>query len=62
MPNQELPLAKLIGAPRYALDITEGQPEGHSVRCCLIGMRIGYAIHLPEEALWEHPAAQGRWL
>ncbi len=53
MPNQDLPLAKLIGALSYALDITEGQPPGHCVRCCLIGMRIGRAIGLPEEALWE---------
>ena len=49
----ELPLAKLIGALSYALDITEGQPPGHCVRCCLIGMRIGRAIGLPEESLWE---------
>ncbi len=53
MPNQDLPLAKLIGALSYALDITEGQPPGHCVRCCLIGMRIGRAIGLPEKALWE---------
>jgi len=49
----ELPLAHLIGALSYALDITEGQPPGHCVRCCLIGMRIGRAIGLPEESLWE---------
>jgi len=53
MSNQELPLAKLIGALSYALDITEGQPPGHCVRCCLIGMRIGRAIGLQEEQLWE---------
>ncbi len=53
MSMNELPLAKLIGALSYALDITEGQPPGHCVRCCLIGMRIGRAIGLPEESLWE---------
>jgi HD-GYP domain-containing protein (c-di-GMP phosphodiesterase class II) len=53
MNNQDLPLAKLIGALSYALDITEGQPPGHCVRCCLIGMRIGRAIGLPEASLWE---------
>ncbi|MES1179330.1 MAG: HD-GYP domain-containing protein [Myxococcales bacterium] len=53
MKNQELPLAKLIGALSYALDITEGQPPGHCVRCCLIGMRIGRAIGLPDASLWE---------
>lgn len=44
----ELRLAELIGARSYALDITEGQPAGHSVRCCLIGMRLGRALELPE--------------
>ncbi|MEO8904148.1 MAG: HD domain-containing phosphohydrolase [Polyangiaceae bacterium] len=53
MSMNELPLAKLIGALSYALDITEGQPAGHCVRCCLIGMRIGRAVGLPEESLWE---------
>jgi HD-GYP domain-containing protein (c-di-GMP phosphodiesterase class II) len=53
MKHQDLPLAKLIGALSYALDITEGQPPGHCVRCCLIGMRIGRAIGLPDASLWE---------
>ena len=53
MSKQELPLAKLIGALSYALDITEGQPAGHSVRCCLIGMHVGRAIGLPEDQLWD---------
>jgi HD-GYP domain-containing protein (c-di-GMP phosphodiesterase class II) len=53
MSMNELPLAQLIGALSYALDITEGQPPGHCVRCCLIGMRIGRAIGLPDESLWE---------
>lgn len=51
MSQGELRLAELIGALSYALDITEGQPEGHCVRCCLIGMRIGRALHLPEREL-----------
>jgi HD-GYP domain-containing protein (c-di-GMP phosphodiesterase class II) len=53
MCNEELRLAELIGALSYALDLTEGQPEGHCVRCCFIGMRIGRAIGLPEKSLWE---------
>lgn len=32
----------------YALDITEGQPEGHSLRTCLIGMRVGQELGLDE--------------
>lgn len=53
MTTSELKLAELIGALSYALDITEGQPEGHCVRCCLIGMRIGRELGLPEPALAE---------
>jgi HD-GYP domain-containing protein (c-di-GMP phosphodiesterase class II) len=52
-PTTELRLSELISAMSYALDITEGQPPGHCVRCCLIGMRIGRAIGLPEQELWE---------
>ena len=39
-------LAELVGAFSYALDITEGQPAGHSVRCCYIGSQIGLALGL----------------
>ncbi|HTU59173.1 MAG TPA: hypothetical protein VMF89_12080, partial [Polyangiales bacterium] len=53
MHQTELRLAELIGALSFALDITEGQPDGHCVRCCLIGMRIGREINLPPVALWE---------
>ena len=53
MTTSELRLAELIGALSYALDITEGQPEGHCVRCCLIGMRLGRQLGLPEPALAE---------
>lgn len=53
MSDQDLPLAQLIGALSHALDITEGQPPGHCVRCCLIGMRLGRSIGLPQESLWE---------
>jgi len=53
MANGELRLAELIGALSYALDLTEGQPQGHCVRSCLIGMRLGRAIGLPEVSMWE---------
>jgi HD-GYP domain-containing protein (c-di-GMP phosphodiesterase class II) len=48
-----LKLSELISALSHALDITEGQPEGHCVRCCWIGMHIGRAVGLAEEALWD---------
>ncbi|HEX2625214.1 MAG TPA: HD domain-containing phosphohydrolase [Sphingomicrobium sp.] len=44
----ETTLAQILGAFSYALDLTEGQPAGHSVRCCWIGSRIGRAIGLCE--------------
>ena len=48
-----LKLSELIGSLSHALDITEGQPEGHCVRCCWIGMHIGREIGLEERQLWE---------
>ena len=46
-------LSELIGALSYALDITEGQPAGHCVRSCWIGMHIGRAAGLRDDQLWE---------
>ena len=40
-------LSEIISALSYALDLTEGQPMGHSVRTCAIGMRIANEIGLP---------------
>ncbi len=48
-----LRLSQLLGALSHALDLTEGQPQGHCVRCCWIGTRIGQAIGLPDLQLWE---------
>jgi putative nucleotidyltransferase with HDIG domain len=39
--------SEIISALSYALDLTEGQPMGHSVRTCMIGMRIAQQIGLP---------------
>jgi HD-GYP domain-containing protein (c-di-GMP phosphodiesterase class II) len=39
-------LSGVIGALSYALDIAEGQPPGHAVRSCLIGMRLAAEIDL----------------
>ena len=39
-------LSELLGALSHALDLTEGQPWGHSVRTCLVGMRIGASLGL----------------
>lgn len=44
-------LAEIFGALSHALDLTEGQPEGHCVRCTFIGVRIGTALGLQEAEL-----------
>lgn len=38
--------AEILAAFSYALDLTEGQPDGHSLRCCWIASRIGREIGL----------------
>jgi len=48
-----LKLSELIAALSHALDITEGQPEGHCIRCCWIGMHVGREIGLEDRELWE---------
>ena len=45
--------AHVLGALSYALDLTEGQPAGHSIRACWIAMRLGRAIGLGEADLRE---------
>lgn len=39
-------LSEVISALSCALDLTEGQPIGHTMRSCLIGMRLGHEIGL----------------
>lgn len=42
--------ADVISALSFALDLTEGQPMGHAVRACLLGMRLAGILGLsPEE-------------
>lgn len=40
-------ISEVISALSYGLDLTEGQPMGHSVRSCVIGMNIAEEIGLP---------------
>lgn len=40
-------LSEILGAFSYALDLTEGQPEGHSLRSCWIASRMAQALDLP---------------
>jgi HD-GYP domain-containing protein (c-di-GMP phosphodiesterase class II) len=45
--GDDIALSGVISALSYALDITEGQPEGHALRSCAIGMRIAQELELP---------------
>jgi len=40
------PLAEVLATLSYAFDLTEGQPLGHSVRSCMIGMRFADELNL----------------
>lgn len=46
-----LRLSEVVAAMTYALDLTEGQPEGHALRGCLIGMAVGTELGLESAAL-----------
>ena len=46
-------LAEVLGALTYALDITEGQPQGHSVRCCWIGLQVAEELGFDEQKTWD---------
>jgi HD-GYP domain-containing protein (c-di-GMP phosphodiesterase class II) len=41
----DIRLSEVVSALTYALDLTEGQPEGHAIRNALIGMAL--ADHMP---------------
>jgi putative nucleotidyltransferase with HDIG domain len=45
---RQIALSAVIGALSHALDITEGQPPGHAVRSCVIGMRLAAELDLPD--------------
>jgi len=42
----EVRISELLAALTYALDLTEGQPPGHVLRSCLIGIRLGEQLGL----------------
>ena len=39
-------LSRVLGAMSLALDVTEGEPPGHAVRTCMIGMRLAQHLEL----------------
>ena len=46
-----IPLAEVLSAFSYALDMTDGQPEGHSIRCSWIGVQLARAHGVEGAAL-----------
>ena len=44
IPRSIVNLSEVLAALSHALDLTEGQPPGHSIRSCIIGMRIAEAV------------------
>ena len=42
-----LRVAEVVSALSHALDLTTGQPVGHSVRACILGMRIAAEAGVP---------------
>jgi HD-GYP domain-containing protein (c-di-GMP phosphodiesterase class II) len=46
-------LSELLGALSHALDLSEGQPAGHCVRCSRIGVTIAREIGLSEDEIVE---------
>lgn len=53
MPVGTLKLSEIVGALSYALDITEGQPPGHCIRCCWIGMHIAEEAGVDAASRWD---------
>src|ERR1051325_743410 len=51
--DRPLLLAEVIGAFSDALDLTEGQPPGHCLRGCWIGVHVGRELGLDPSALWD---------
>ena len=41
--------SEVVSALSLALDLTEGQPMGHAIRSCIIGMRIAEELKLPSQ-------------
>jgi len=50
IPDQDsIRLSGVVSALSLALDLTEGQPMGHAIRSCIIGMRIAEELGLPSQ-------------
>lgn len=45
-PRNQIRLSDVVSALSLALDLTEGQPMGHAIRSCILGMRIAEELQL----------------
>ncbi|MGA9390078.1 MAG: HD domain-containing phosphohydrolase [Candidatus Sulfotelmatobacter sp.] len=45
--QETIRLSDVVSALSVALDLTEGQPMGHAIRSCILGMRIADELQLP---------------
>ncbi len=48
-PDTTIRLSDVVSALSAALDLTEGQPMGHAIRSCLVGMRIAEEMQLSQQ-------------
>jgi putative nucleotidyltransferase with HDIG domain len=51
LPVSSIRVSEVISTLSFALDLTEGQPMGHSVRSCVLGMSLAGEIGLPPAML-----------
>lgn len=49
--QSNISLAEILSALSFALDLTEGAVPGHSLRSCLLGMRMAHELGLPREQM-----------
>jgi putative nucleotidyltransferase with HDIG domain len=49
--DQTILLSDVVSALSLALDLTEGQPMGHSIRSCMLATRIGTQLGLDQQQL-----------
>ena len=48
-PSESVRVSEVLAALSFALDLTEGQPMGHALRTCLIGLALGEKLGLTLE-------------
>ncbi len=49
--TNKISLVEILASLSHALDLTSGQPMGHSQRTCLIALRIGSLVGLSEREM-----------